>query len=60
MSRVLAYPAAPQPVARRLLGFVRLLRDNGFAVGIREGGDALALADGIDLSRPHALRRSIC
>ncbi|MEE8272525.1 MAG: VWA domain-containing protein [Alphaproteobacteria bacterium] len=59
MSRVLAYPAAPQPVARRLLGFVRLLRDNGFAVGIREGEDALALADGIDLSRPHALRRGL-
>ncbi len=41
---------------RRIAGFVRLLRDNGFPVGLAEVEDALAVAASADLSRPHALR----
>jgi uncharacterized protein with von Willebrand factor type A (vWA) domain len=48
------FPAAP--ISRRLVGYLRLARDNGFAVGVREGLDALRLARAVDLSRPHQLR----
>jgi uncharacterized protein with von Willebrand factor type A (vWA) domain len=49
-------PAAPQePIAgsigRRLAGFARMLRDNGFAVGLAETRDALAI-----LASPAGLR----
>jgi len=38
---------------RRLAGFVRTLRDNGFAVGLAESSDALAI-----IASPAAVRRS--
>ncbi len=41
---------------RRIAGFVRLLRDNGFPVGMSEVEDSLTVAAAADLSRPHALR----
>ncbi len=60
MSAVLAYPlrgeAARTPVAARLVGFVRLLRDNGYQVGVGEAMDAGRLARGIDLLRVVELR----
>ncbi len=43
-------------MARRILGFVRVLRDNGFAVGLREAIDALRVAEMADLGQNHALR----
>ena len=43
-------------LARRIVGFVRLLRDNGFAAGPGESMDALRLARGCDLGDPTALR----
>src|SRR5260370_25192579 len=39
------------PMRRRLAGFARTLRDNGFRVGLAETGDALAV-----LASPAALR----
>jgi uncharacterized protein len=45
-----------QPITRRLVGFVRLLRENGFALGLREAEDAARLAAGLDLLRPDHLR----
>ncbi len=52
--------AALHPTAgsmrRRIAGFVRLLRDNGFPVGLSEVEDSLTVAAAADLSRPHALR----
>ena len=60
MSAVVAYPpwgeASATPVAARLVGFVRLLRDNGYQVGVREAMDAGRLARGIDLLRSVELR----
>ena len=43
-------------LARRIVGFVRLLRDNGFAAGPGESMDALRLARGCNLGDPAALR----
>lgn len=43
-------------MARRIVGFVRVLRDNGFAVGLREAIDALRAADTADLGERDALR----
>ncbi len=43
-------------LAERAVGFVRLLRDNGFPVGLGEAGDALRLLRELDLGRPHELR----
>ncbi len=52
------------PVVRRLIGFLRLLRDNGFPVGIAEALDAARMARGLDLSDRHgfrwALRTLLC
>ena len=56
MSTLVAHPTAEHAVARRMVGFVRLLRDNGFPVGLPEVEDAQRLAAAIDLARPHALR----
>jgi uncharacterized protein with von Willebrand factor type A (vWA) domain len=60
VNAVLAYPARdgapPTPTAARLVGFVRLLRDNGFRVGVREAMDAGRLARGIDVLKAHELR----
>ena len=44
------------PLAPRILGFVRLARANGFRLGIRESLDALMLAAGPDLLSPHVMR----
>src|SRR6185437_3966035 len=46
-------------VERRIVEFVRLLRHNGFALGIEETLDALRVADAIDLARPAMLRSSL-
>ena len=43
MAAPLAQPRAP--LTRRLVGFVRLLRDNGFALGLREAEDAVRAAE---------------
>jgi uncharacterized protein with von Willebrand factor type A (vWA) domain len=59
MSGVVAYPArreAAPPLTARLVGFVRLLRDNGFAVGAGEAVDAGRLARGVDLMDANELR----
>jgi uncharacterized protein with von Willebrand factor type A (vWA) domain len=42
-----------EPARRRLAGFVRTLRDNGFKIGLAETGDALEI-----LAAPLAVRRS--
>ena len=55
MSVVVA-PDLDAPITRRLVGFVRLLRENGFALGVREAEDAARLATGLDLLRPDHLR----
>ncbi|NBC95702.1 MAG: hypothetical protein GVY27_05025, partial [Deinococcus-Thermus bacterium] len=44
------------PLARRAVGFVRLLRDNGFPVGLAEARDALCFLRTTDLSDRHGLR----
>ena len=49
-------PAAEAPVGRRLIGFLRLLRDNGFGLGMAESLDALRLARRVDLARAQQLR----
>lgn len=41
---------------RRLVGFVRTLRDNGFAVGLAESRDALAVLASPAASRPSLLK----
>jgi uncharacterized protein with von Willebrand factor type A (vWA) domain len=43
-------------LTRRLVGFVRLLRDNGFALGLPEAEDAVSAAEVAGLSRPEPLR----
>jgi uncharacterized protein len=48
---------APEtPLTQRLVGFVRLLRDNGFALGLREAEDAVRAAEGAGLAHPEPLR----
>lgn len=61
MSRVAQFPApAGGPsVLRRLVGFARFLRHEGFAIGQQERLDALAFARGADLSDPGGLRRGL-
>ncbi len=46
-------------LARRMVGFVRLLRHNGFAAGLGEAIDALRLADEIHLGDPKALHGAL-
>jgi len=43
-------------VAQRFVGFVRVLRDNGFPVGLRETIDGLRVARQADLARREPLR----
>jgi uncharacterized protein len=43
-------------IERRIVGFVHLLRHNGFALGVEETLDALRVARAIDLERPETLR----
>jgi len=45
-----------QRIERRIVGFVHLLRHNGFALGVEETLDALRVARAVDLERPEALR----
>lgn len=56
MSTVIAYPQPDAPIARRMVGFVRLLRDNGFPVGLREGRDAARLAVDAEVRHDRELR----
>jgi uncharacterized protein with von Willebrand factor type A (vWA) domain len=49
-------PALDAPLTRRLVGFVRLLRDNGFALGLREAEDAVRAAKAAGLAGPEPLR----
>ncbi len=59
MSKVVAYPSVEVPLSRRVVGFVRLLRDNGFPVGLREGMDAARIAAGADVGRDRELRAGL-
>jgi uncharacterized protein len=52
-------PSLDAPLTGRLVGFVRLLRDNGFMLGLREAEDALRAAKQISLAGPEALRWSL-
>jgi uncharacterized protein with von Willebrand factor type A (vWA) domain len=47
-------PGVPDVPADRLIGFVQFLRGNGFSVGIREGLDALRVAE---ICRPASAER---
>jgi uncharacterized protein with von Willebrand factor type A (vWA) domain len=50
----------PDPLlSRRVVGFVRLLRTNGFALGLRESEDAVRAAAASGLARPEALRSGL-
>ena len=51
--------AAGGLLARRIVGFVRLLRDNGFPAGLGEAADALRAARTGDLGDPKVLRWSL-
>ena len=44
---------------RRMVGFLRTLRDNNLAVGLGEARDALTVAGAIDVSRPAQLRAAL-
>ena len=44
---------------RRMVGFLRNLRDNNIAVGLGEARDALTIASAIDVSRPAQLRAAL-
>jgi uncharacterized protein len=52
-------PRSDPLLTRRLVGFVRLLRDNGFMLGLREAEDALRAAELAGLARPEPLRRAL-
>jgi uncharacterized protein with von Willebrand factor type A (vWA) domain len=47
------------PTRRRLAGFARTLRDNGFKVGLAETGDALAILTAPLAARPSALKPAL-
>ncbi|MGQ0663809.1 MAG: vWA domain-containing protein [Pseudomonadota bacterium] len=63
MTAIVAHPGgggAPRnSIVARLVGFVRLLRDHAFPVGITEAVDAARVARSIDLVAPGDLRRSL-
>ncbi len=50
---------AGQAAARRVIGFVRNLRDNGFAIGLAEARDALRATAALDLASPGPLRLAL-
>jgi uncharacterized protein len=52
-------PPSDAPITRRMVGFVRLLRDNGFALGLREAADAPRVAEAAGLLAPEALRQGL-
>ena len=56
MSTRAVHPAAEPSLTRRMIGFVRLLRDNGFPVGLREGADAARLAARAEVRNDRELR----
>lgn len=47
------------PTRRRLAGFARALRDNGFKVGLAETGDALAILTSPVAARPSSLKPAL-
>jgi uncharacterized protein with von Willebrand factor type A (vWA) domain len=51
--------AAGVGLVRRMVGFLRSLRDNNIAVGLGEARDALTIASAIDVSRPAQLRAAL-
>jgi uncharacterized protein len=51
--------AAGAPMRRRLAGFARTLRDNGFKVGMAETGDALALLASPAAAKPSSLKPAL-
>jgi uncharacterized protein with von Willebrand factor type A (vWA) domain len=51
-----ARAAKDAPITAQLVGFVRLLRANGFAPGLAEAQDAVRTAAADDLLRPQLLR----
>jgi len=61
MNAVLAWPERLDgvPILKRLVGFLRLLRDNGFLVGLGEATDAARLLRTLDLSAPAELRQGL-
>ncbi len=50
--------AGGRRIAQRVIGFVRMLRDNGFPVGARETIDAVDMASEVELGDASTLRRS--
>src|SRR5262245_10714226 len=52
-------PAAGTAFVRRVVGFLRNLRDNGIAVGLGEARDTLEIAAALDLPRPAQLRTAL-
>jgi uncharacterized protein with von Willebrand factor type A (vWA) domain len=54
-----AADAIGPPARRRLAGFMRTLRDNGFAVGLAETRDALAVLASPAAARPESLRPAL-
>jgi uncharacterized protein len=52
-------PTFDAPLTRRLVGFVRLLRDNSFALGLREAEDAVRAAEIAGIAEPEPLRWSL-
>jgi uncharacterized protein with von Willebrand factor type A (vWA) domain len=54
-----AAEAIGPPARRRLAGFMRTLRDNGFAVGLAETRDALAVLASPAAARPESLRPAL-
>ncbi len=60
LDRLLDAPdTAGLAVAQRIAGFVRSLRDNGFAIGLAEARDALRAEAQLDLSSPVLLRSAL-
>jgi uncharacterized protein with von Willebrand factor type A (vWA) domain len=54
-----AVPLPDPRLTRRLVGFVRLLRDNGFMLGLREAEDAVRVAEVASLARSEPLRSAL-
>ncbi len=52
-------PAIGPATRRRLAGFARTLRDNGFKVGLAETGDALAILTAPLATRPSSLKPAL-
>src|SRR6266851_3692558 len=47
------------PIRRRLAGFARTLRDNGFKIGLAETRDALAILASPAATRPSSLKPAL-